>query len=131
LIIFQFREENFELCSLPQYEAQCGEICEDNTGEKSVEYGINHGSILRELQYFDVTSVLLPDVMHDILEGVLQYEMKLFLQFGIQEHHFTFSMLTLHLESFDFGYMEECPATITRQNLFENTHCLKQKGKVP
>jgi len=36
-----------------------------NTGEKSVEYGINHGS-MRESQYFDATSALLPDVMHDI-----------------------------------------------------------------
>jgi len=64
--------------------------------------------------------------MHDILEGVLQYELKL-LPYSIREHHFTFDILNSNLECFDFGYMEDRPATTT---LFDNTNCLKQKGKV-
>ena len=36
----------------------------------STEYGINHSSILDELQYFDVCSgALIQDAMHDVLEG--------------------------------------------------------------
>ena len=41
-------------------------------------YGINRDPILNKLCYFDITSgALIPDVMHDILEGVLPKEIKL------------------------------------------------------
>lgn len=39
----------------------------------SVEYGINSRSALLSLKYLDICSTLVPDVMHDILEGVVQY----------------------------------------------------------
>ena len=45
----------------------------------SVQLGINYRSILFELQHFEV-DVLVPDVMHDILEGTLQFEAKLVLR---------------------------------------------------
>ena len=45
-------------------------------------------SVLSELKYFDVTSGLLrPDVMHDVLEGVLQFEAKLLLRQFIHHDH--------------------------------------------
>jgi hypothetical protein len=38
-------------------------------------------SALMELRYFDICSgALVPDVLHDVLEGGLQYEAKLLLQ---------------------------------------------------
>ena len=41
----------------------------------SKDSGINHTSILDELEYFSVASgAFLPDIMHDVLEGVLQYK---------------------------------------------------------
>ena len=53
----------------------------DPSGAASKEHGINRNSILNELTYFHVCDgSLLPDVMHDILEGSLQYEVKLMLQ---------------------------------------------------
>ena len=39
-------------------------------------YGINRDSVLNTLAYFYITEGLPPDIMHDVLEGVLQYEVK-------------------------------------------------------
>ena len=42
----------------------------DTQSATSTDLGINNRSILFELQHFSVDS-LLPDVMHDVLEGTL------------------------------------------------------------
>lgn len=65
---------------------QCELIETDASGENSTLYGVNCRSVLMELAYFDVCSgALLPDIMHDLLEGVLQYEAKLLLNHMINE----------------------------------------------
>ena len=47
--------------------------------------GVNRRSLLTSLNYFDVTSgLLIPDVMHDFLEGVVPLELKLILKVGIR-----------------------------------------------
>ena len=58
-------------------------------------------SVLSELKYFDVTSgSLMPDVMHDVLEGVLQFEAKLLLrQFIHHDHYFTLAQLNQQIEA--------------------------------
>ena len=73
---------------------------QDSTGEKSKEYGINRNSALNELAYFHVCcGTLIPDIMHDILEGALQYEIKLMLQFIIGgENYFTLNAFNSRLE---------------------------------
>jgi len=44
-------------------------------------FGVNRRSLLMSLSYFDVTSgSLIPDVMHDFLEGVVPLELKLMLK---------------------------------------------------
>ena len=55
--------------------------------ETSIDLGINYRSILFELQYFEV-DILVPDVMHDLLEGVLQYGASLILKYVIKEQHY-------------------------------------------
>ena len=73
----QFCEEKFELRNLDDHKH-----CDDVEGDRSLstEWGVNRRSVLMELQYFNVCECLLPDVMHDLLEGALQYEAKLLLQ---------------------------------------------------
>ena len=45
-------------------------LLEDSSGEVSKEYGINRDLTLNEVAYFHVCNgSLVPDVMHDILEG--------------------------------------------------------------
>ena len=45
----------------------------------STDLGINYRSVLFELQHFSVDS-LLQDVIHNVLEGTMQYKAKLVLQ---------------------------------------------------
>ena len=52
-------------------------------------YGINWQSALNSLRYFHVCDgSLIPDIMHDILKGELQYEVKLMLQYMKIISHF-------------------------------------------
>ena len=73
------------------HDNHCDLIENDPSGNMSKEYGINCRSALNGLKYFHVCNgVLIPDVMHDVLEGVLQYEAKLMLQCMINvENYFS------------------------------------------
>lgn len=73
-----------------------------------MEYGINRKTILTELKYFKICSgALIPDIMHDMLEGVLQYEVKLLLEHLIKEcRHFKLSFFNHMIEAIELGYME-------------------------
>ena len=97
----------------------------------SIEYGVNHQSILMELQYFDLCSgVLVQDVMHDLLEGVLQYETKLLLRHYINSGNFTLRNLNIAIEHLELcSNMEsDRPTLIDRKTLFSEGNLLKQKG---
>ena len=74
----------------------------------------------------------MPDIMHDLLEGALQYEMKLMLKKMIQiEKYFTLDSLNSRLISTELGYMEikDKPTPITITTLTSSGHSLKQAGK--
>ena len=69
--------------------------------------------------------------MHDILEGALQYEVKLMLQFMIDtEKYFTLEELNTRLEHIELGYMEykDRPTAISVATLRSSGSSLKQKG---
>ena len=107
---------------------------QDTTGIKSKEFSINRNSALNELAYFHVCSgALIPDIMHDILEGALQYEVKLMLQVMIRtENYFTIDMFNCQLENIDFGYMEvkNKPTPLSSQTLSSDGNSLKQNGMI-
>lgn len=47
----------------------------------SMTYGVNRRALLDTLRFVDITSgILIPDIMHDILEGALPLEVKLMLK---------------------------------------------------
>ena len=80
----KFKESDFELRTPVEFrtpvthEQQCISL-DSKRGSSQEDYskdtGINHTSVLEELRYFSVASgALVSDVMHDVLEGVLQYE---------------------------------------------------------
>ena len=129
----QFREEEFTLRKLDDHLEKCDAIeNSDNGNELSVEYGINRRSILIQLSHFDMCSgALLPDVMHDLLEGILQYEAKLVLQHCILEKKYTkLSSLNDLIENIELGYMgfDDHPTLITRSVLTGSEKNLGQKG---
>ncbi len=110
----QFVETNLTLRTLSEHLSHYDSV-EDPT-VYSKEYGVNHRSVLMELQYLDNCSgVLLPDVMHDVFEGGLQYEAKLVLQHTItNEHYLSLRVLSGKIEHMELGYMEasDRPTTI-------------------
>ena len=71
-----FYESYFSLRTADDHSRKCDELdsasTEDDRKRLSKEFGINHRSILDELQYFNVCSgALVQDVMHDLLEGIV------------------------------------------------------------
>ena len=86
IIIHYFNEEMFTLRTREQHLLHCDALEADESDETSKELGINYRSILFELEHFNVDN-LVPDVMHDLLEGTLQCEAKLVLQHIIREKY--------------------------------------------
>ena len=69
--------------------------------------------------------------VHDILEGVLQYECKEMLNIFIyQLKYFTLQQLDEKVKSFDYGYYNDKnkPSPITRQALKGDANSIRQKG---
>lgn len=128
----QFTEKNFQLRDKTTHEQHCRSIEEDSSGDASKEYGINRNSILNQLTYFHVCDgSLLPDIMHDLLEGVLQYETKLMLQtFVNSKKYFTLDEFNSRLENLELGYMESKsrPTLVSHKTLNSESNSLKQNG---
>ena len=92
---------------------------------------MNYRSKLLELEYFNACSGgLVADVMHDLLEGTLQYEAKLVLKHVIGQRYIAYKNFADLLEGLELGYMEtdDRPTTIpSRVNNSDDKH-LGQKG---
>ena len=74
---------------------------------------------------------LLPDLMHDILEGALQYEVKLMLQVMINvEGYFSIDELNSNMQHLELGYMENSnrPTLLSNKTLNSEGNSLKQNG---
>ena len=129
--LMQFLEKHFTLRELSVHLQQC-DVLERDRAENSKLFGVKCRSILLGLQHFDLCSgVLLPDAMHDLLEGILQYESKLVLKHWIlKECYISYRMFSQCLEGIELGYMEmdDRPTHITRLVLTNTEKNLEQKG---
>ena len=128
----QFIESCFELRNETIHRQHCVSIEQDASGKASKECGVNRDSILNQLSYFHVCDgSLLPDIMHDLLEGVMQYETKLLLQYMVNsKKYFTLVEFNSRLENLELGYMESrsCPTQISPKTLNSDGSSLKQNG---
>jgi len=99
---------------------------------QSRELGVNQESALMEIETFDLCSgALLSDVMHDLLEGVLQYETKLLLKHCLHNCYFTLDILNRSIEYLELPYGTESdrPSPITSKIPTKPGGRLNQKGK--
>lgn len=108
------------------HQQHCSLVDGDTTGKLSTEYGVNSRSPMLDLEYFDMCcGTLIPDVMHDLLEGTLQHVLQLLLTYCIEEKGF-FSLATLNekIEGIELGYMET-----TRPAPVDHCKHMRQNGK--
>ena len=96
----------------------------------SVEYGINRSSVLDDIPYFSVAENLSHDVVHDLFEGVLPYEIKLLLAHLVHTTSLTIATLNDRIRRFDFGYSErsDVPTEIDEKTLKSPTQKIRQSA---
>ena len=76
----------------------------------STTYGVNRRSILEDVPGFSVTIGLPHDIMHDLFEGVVSYELKFLLHHCVQTGYFTIAELNNRIAHFNFP--EDAPSYI-------------------
>jgi hypothetical protein len=127
-------ESQCSLRSCADYDKWIDEMNADPlaVNDLSVESGINFNSVLNQLDYFHVSSgCLLPDIFHDLLEGVFPFEGKLLLKHLIlTKKYFTLSQLNAAMETIELGQLDSLdrPSPISHGTLCEKGHSLKQQG---
>ena len=74
----------------------------------SMNYGFKRQSSLNTLKHYHVCDMgLPPDIMHDVLEGVLPYTMRLLLKHLVGEAKLlTLQQVNSCISDFDYGYIE-------------------------
>ena len=89
--------------------------------------------MLNKSRFFHVVGGMPPDAMHDILEGVLYYNVKETLKALIFEKGlFSINELNKRIASFDCGYHNGLskPTPLQRSRLTSSDHSIKQYGTV-
>ncbi|KAM3597607.1 uncharacterized protein V6R79_006799 [Siganus canaliculatus] len=94
------------------------------------ETGIKRDSSLNKLQFYHVTDNVAPDIMHNILEGIGGYELKLVVNSLIEQKCFTLEQLNFRLTSFDYGFCDvhNKPSAIKPQDLKNPSGALLQSA---
>lgn len=101
-----FCEDNPELRlrTVELHEEHC--LTVERESSLSHVFGVKRSCLLNTLQYFNTANNFAVDVMHDILEGVGQFEMKLILQY-IQQNYISGEQLERRIHAFDYGYNQQ------------------------
>lgn len=71
-------------------------------------YGIKQQSILNDLKYFNLGNIYAVDIMHDILEGVAQLEIKLIITYLVSEKILSLREINQRIFSFNYGSIDQC-----------------------
>lgn len=85
LNILQFTTEELQARTIENHTRHCSALGGALDSHIATTYGVARNSILNSLSHLNVINGLPPDVMHDVLEGVLPLEVKLMLQQFISE----------------------------------------------
>lgn len=92
--------------------------------------GLKHNSILNSLSYFNVSDNFVFDIMHDILEGVAQYEIKLLFEY-LNQNFISNENILQRVYAFNYGCMDKkmvqqtmCFAVAVLLGLMPVKHCV-------
>ena len=101
-----FHESQFVIRDRETHSKLCSRLRDPDGSSISVEFGINRRSSLDSLSDFSVVENMPHDIMHDLFEGVIPYELKLLIGYCINKSYFSIHTLNHRLSAFDFGYSE-------------------------
>ena len=101
-----FSDQHFELRTPTAYDMQCKQLQGPLKEHYSKIYGINRRAKLEDIPHFSVTTCLPFDIMHDLFEGAVLYEIKALLKHCIVNKYFTLDELNSRIHAFDYGYSE-------------------------
>lgn len=73
----------------------------------SSQTGLKRDSVLNNLSFYHVSDNVAVDIMHDVLEGVGPYEVKLVLNSLIEQKYLTLEKLNYRITSFDYGFCDK------------------------
>ena len=107
-----------ESCTLRTTESHF-QRCQLLTGPLKEHFSIIHRlSILEEVPGFSVVNGILHDIMHDMYEGVVPYEVKLLLHHCVQSKYFTLKVaVNERLQSYD---LKDNKPTLIDERVFNN-----------
>ena len=112
------------------YDSHCEGLGGPLHNHIAITYGVVCNSVLNRCRYFHVTSGMVPDVMHDILEGTLELCMRhVLIQFVQEEKLFSLDVLNARIQATRYGPSEvkNKPTVIAPSSLASDGH-LKQSG---
>lgn len=98
-----FDERNCILRTPEDHDRHCELLTGPLHDHFSTLYGVNRKSILDEVPNFSVALGLPHDIMHDLYEGVLPYELKMLLRYCVQEDFFSIQELNDRISKYDFS----------------------------
>lgn len=102
--VFSEDSPEVELRTAEMHALHCETLQSDSTLPHV--YGVKRACLLNSLKYFNTATNFAVDIMHDILEGVAQLEVKLVLQY-IQHNFLSANDLDGRVHAFDYGYNQQ------------------------
>ena len=106
LIYIHFHERDFQLRTRATHQTHCSSLGGPLHDHIATTYGLNRESSLNKLAHFHTTEGLIPDVMHDIFEGVLPLAIKYILKHLLALTSLTVVEMNRRIETFDYGVIE-------------------------
>lgn len=82
----------------------CQSLLTDDASQSS--FGVKRTCLLNELEYFNISENYAVDIMHDLLEGVAQLEMKLLFDYLSESNVVSLQSASNRIYSFNYGYVE-------------------------
>lgn len=127
----KFLSDAFQARTRETHANHCADLGGPLHNHYATTYGLHRDSSLNTLQYFHVTEGLIPDIMHDCLEGCVQYEVKELLKSLSSRRLLSVSAINNLIQSFPYlgPDARNRPSLISDVTLASPDHTLKQTGQ--
>lgn len=129
-LYFQFYAEDFDPRTRETHRHHISTLNGPLYEYNSTTYGLRGDSLLNKSLYFHVTNGLVPDIMHDVLEGSLAYEIKELIRYANSEGFCRLGDLNEAMNMFSYGSADRRnkPSPFNASVLTSNDHGLRQSG---